>query len=180
MKEIIRRPEDYLLEPYSRVLIPDADSGTFTALLLEFPGCLAQGDTPAEAYENLEGAAREWIRAAIDLQQEIPSPSQSHSFSGRILLRLPKSLHRQSALTAEREGVSLNQFIVSTLAEKVGAFELYNKVTKKLDQRIHQAITNAAVFVFDEQYIGLMRFDEPNNLTVDAAKVNPRKEPEKK
>jgi predicted RNase H-like HicB family nuclease len=135
----------YLTKPYSRILIPDEESGTYTAVILEFPGCIAQGDTPQEAYENLEDAAKDWIESALDLKQEIPSPSQSVSFGGKILLRLPKSLHRQLILIAEREGVSLNQFIVSALAEKVGAFTLYDELTKKMDQIIYQVAMNAAV-----------------------------------
>jgi predicted RNase H-like HicB family nuclease len=145
MSKTIKKPEEYLKEPYSRILIPDEDSGTYTALILEFPGCITQGDTPQEAYEHLEDAAQDWIEAARDLKQEIPSPSQSLSFGGKILLRLPKSLHRQLALIAEREGVSLNQFIVSALAEKVGAFTLYDKLTKKMDQKMFQVAKNAAV-----------------------------------
>ena len=145
MTKTIKMTEKYLKEPYSRVLIPDEESGTYTAVILEFPGCIAQGDTPQEAYEHLEDAAKDWIEAALDLKQEIPSPSQSLSFGGKILLRLPKSLHRRLALIAETEGVSLNQFIVSALAEKVGAFTLYDKLTKKMDQRMFQVAMNAAV-----------------------------------
>jgi len=146
-------PEEYLKEPYSRILIPDEESETYTALILEFPGCIAQGDTPQEAYEHLEDAAKDWIEAALDLKQEIPSPSQSLSFGGKILLRLPKSLHRQLALIAEKEGVSLNQFIVSALAEKVGAFTLYDKLTKKMDNTMFQVFTNAAANIFIDNYI---------------------------
>jgi HicB family len=40
--------------------------------------------------------------------------------SGRLLLRMPQSLHSALARAAEREGVSLNQFIATTLAEAVG------------------------------------------------------------
>ena len=145
MTKTIKITEKYLKELYSRVLIPDDESGTYTAVILEFPGCIAQGDTPQEAYEHLEDAAKDWIAAALDLKQEIPSPSQSLSFGGKILLRLPKSLHRRLTLIAETEGVSLNQFIVSALAEKVGAFTLYDKLTKKMDQIMFQVAMNTAV-----------------------------------
>ena len=145
MSQTIKMPEEYLKQPYCRILIPDEESGTYTALILEFPGCIAQGDTPQEAYESLEDAAKDWIEAALDLKQEIPSPTQSVSFGGKVLLRLPKSLHRQLALIAEREGVSLNQFIVSALAEKAGAFNLYDKLTKKIDHIMFQLTMNTAV-----------------------------------
>jgi hypothetical protein len=43
-------------------------------------------------------------------------------YSGKLVLRMPKSLHRHAAFAANRDGVSLNQFIVSSVAEQVGAY----------------------------------------------------------
>jgi hypothetical protein len=40
--------------------------------------------------------------------------------SGRLLLRMPAALHAELARTAEREGVSLNQFITRALAGRIG------------------------------------------------------------
>ena len=45
----------------------------------------------------------------------------NQGFGGKVALRLPKSLHRQAAQLAARDGVSLNQFLVSAIAERVGA-----------------------------------------------------------
>lgn len=110
-----------LKQPYLRIVTPDAESGTYTAEILEFPGCVAEGNTPEEAYQRLEKSAESWIEAAVDVGQDIPQPLSAKGFGGRVALRLPKSLHRQAALAAIHDGVSLNQFVVSALAEKVGA-----------------------------------------------------------
>jgi len=123
----------YLRRPYSRVLIPDEDTGTFAARILEFPGCVAQGRSPEEAYRRLEEAAESWLQAAIDLGQEIPEPAADISYSGKMALRMPKSLHKTAAELAEREGVSLNQFVVSAVAEKVGATKLYSELAGRFN-----------------------------------------------
>lgn len=60
--------------PYSRVIVPDSETGTYAAKIPEFPGCFAEGKTPGEAYENLEKAAESWIEAALEMGQEIPLP----------------------------------------------------------------------------------------------------------
>jgi predicted RNase H-like HicB family nuclease len=125
-------PRELLKKPYTRVLIPDEESGTFTAQIVEFPGCIAQGATLTEAYERLDAVAESWIEAALEMQQEIPSPASDNQFSGRFALRLPRSLHRQAAQLAELEGASLNQFITSAIAEKVGAVNVYHRVEQKL------------------------------------------------
>jgi RNA polymerase sigma-B factor len=46
--------------------------------------------------------------------------AQSSSHSGRLLVRMPQSLHAELARTAEREGVSLNALVTSALASAVG------------------------------------------------------------
>jgi hypothetical protein len=40
--------------------------------------------------------------------------------SGRLLLRMPAALHAELARWAEREGVSLNQFITRSLESRIG------------------------------------------------------------
>jgi predicted RNase H-like HicB family nuclease len=140
-----KTPEEYLKEPYARVLLPDGETGTYAAEILEFPGCIAQGDTPEEAYRNLEEAAKGWIQAALDLDQDIPEPWVNQGYSGRVALRLPRSLHRRAAQLAEREGTSLNQFLVAAVAEKVGASDLYERLTQRLAQRSIQVATQIAI-----------------------------------
>ena len=75
---------EYLKRPYARILIPDEESGTFTAEVIEFPGCVAQGNTEAEALAYLEKAAEAWIEAALEMGQEIPSARASQKHSGRM------------------------------------------------------------------------------------------------
>ena len=111
--------EAALKKAYARIVMPDED-GSYRGEVLEFSGCIAVGDTPSETLENLEDAAKEWLRSAMTLNQNIPNPVDAAGFSGKLVLRIPKSLHRKSVRYAERDGVSLNQFITTALAEHVG------------------------------------------------------------
>jgi antitoxin HicB len=108
MKKIEQTLADYLKQPYSRVVIPDEESGTYTGQILEFPGCISEGNSAQEAYNRLEEAALSWLQAALDLGQEIPPPALVHDYGGRVALRLPKSLHRQAAIAADRGGTYLH------------------------------------------------------------------------
>ncbi|MCL6739881.1 type II toxin-antitoxin system HicB family antitoxin [Sphingomonas sp. RB56-2] len=105
--------------PYGRLLIPEEEGG-YRAEILEFPGCIAEGDDAEEALAELEAAAEEWIEAALEMGSPIPPPLDEANFSGRLNLRLPKSLHRKATLAAELDGVSLNQLIVASIAECLG------------------------------------------------------------
>ena len=112
---------EYLKKPYGRLLVPE-DEGGYHAEIIEFPGCFAEGETAAEAAANLEDAASSWLAAAIAKGQTISEPMEELEYSGKLVVRLPKSLHRHAAFAANREGVSLNQFIVSSIAEQVGGY----------------------------------------------------------
>jgi hypothetical protein len=46
--------------------------------------------------------------------------TETRTGSGRILVRLPRTLHAELVDQAEQEGVSLNQFIVAALAGATG------------------------------------------------------------
>lgn len=112
-------PTEYLKRPYGRFVVPESD-GTFRAEIIEFPGCIATGDTAAEALASLEDVAESWLEATLAKGQKVPEPIENVPFSGKILVRLPKSLHKKASHQAAREGISLNQFIVTSLAEQVG------------------------------------------------------------
>lgn len=110
---------EILKKPYARLVTPDSD-GSFFAEIVEFPGCFASGKTASEALENVQSVAVDWINAAITQGQNIPEPMEESDYSGKLVLRMTKGLHRRAALWADREGVSLNQFIITCLAECVG------------------------------------------------------------
>ena len=134
--------KSYLQQPYARIVIPVEPSG-FHAEILEFPGCFAQGEKVEEAYANLERAAESWIEVCLAQGKSIPEPSSSVSYSGRIALRLPRSIHQKSAQLAERDETSLNTYLVSAISERVGAEEFYNVLAQRLMQFVTPVASNA-------------------------------------
>ncbi len=134
----MKTAKDYLKQPYTRNMIPTEPKG-FHAELAEFPGCFAQGDTVEEAYLNLEKAAESWIEACISQGQSVPEPCTTTTFSGRIVLRLPRLVHKQAARLAERDQTSLNTFLVSAVSAKVGAEDFYVVMADKLERRMMEA-----------------------------------------
>ena len=112
-------PADYFKLPYSRVVVPE-DDGTYRAEILEFPGCIATGDTEVDALAALKDVALSWLESVAAMGKAIPEPMEKLQYSGKLVLRMPKNLHKKAARAAERNGVSLNQFIVSSVAEQIG------------------------------------------------------------
>src|SRR5438105_3587771 len=91
-----------LARPYRMVVRGDPEEG-YLAEAPELPGCFTAGDTPAEAMELLRDAMYGWFLVRVEEGLPIPEPEPTPEHSGRFLVRLPKTLHRE---LAEREGVS--------------------------------------------------------------------------
>jgi antitoxin HicB len=77
------RVSGILARPYSRVLVPD-ETGGYSARMLEFPGCFAEGETADEALQNLESAAESWLLACLDQDFPIPEPELSFDAPGKV------------------------------------------------------------------------------------------------
>jgi predicted HicB family RNase H-like nuclease len=43
-------------------------------------------------------------------------PIETEKFSGRFVVRMPKSLHQHLSIKAQKEGVSLNQYVIYKLS----------------------------------------------------------------
>jgi antitoxin HicB len=107
--------DDYLALEYPFQVIADPDGG-YVVLFPDLPGCMTQAETLAEIPEMADDARRAWISVAYDDGDDIPLPSYPEERSGKFVVRLPKSLHRRVAEAAERQNVSLNQYVVDLLA----------------------------------------------------------------
>jgi len=114
---------DYPLKLYF-----DEDDRVYVAEFLDLPGCSGYGSTVQEAYKRAQEAKAEWLEASLENHLPIPKPSKAGEHSGRILLRLPSSLHTMLADRAQINGVSLNQYIVHLLSSSVVADEANSQV----------------------------------------------------
>lgn len=109
---------DYLDLPYSIEIRQEPYEGWF-ARVREWPGCMTQAGTAEEALANLKDVIPFWLEGAIESGYEIPEPPGSE-YSGRFMVRVPRSLHRDLAERAQDEGVSINQLTNVALAYLLG------------------------------------------------------------
>lgn len=125
-----RTVEEYMTLPYTIEITPD--EGTFFVKVRELEGCMSIGEMKTDALAMIEDAMREWLAVAIEDGIDIPLPEamQTDRYSGKFPLRLPKSLHRKLAVNAEKDNVSLNQYMVMLLSERNAIREV-----KKIDGR---------------------------------------------
>jgi antitoxin HicB len=122
--EIVLDPEqekrlaEVLTRAYHREVVREEDG--WVARLVEWSGCIGSGETAAEALADLEDAMKVWAGSCLADGVSIPEPIREDAFSGKLVLRIPRSLHRDAARLAAHEHVSLNQYISNALARMVG------------------------------------------------------------
>lgn len=96
----------------------EEDQG-FIAEVPDLPGCSAFGDTEAEAAAEARDAIAAWIAAARAAGRGVPAASPAEPvehYSGKFMVRVPRSLHARLVRQAKAEGVSLNQYVACRLA----------------------------------------------------------------
>jgi antitoxin HicB len=137
-----RTLDEYLKLPYTLKVVYDNDEENpgWVAQVVELPGCLTQADTFEELGEMLKDAMRNWLQAALEMGQAIPEPAPQAEYSGKFVVRLPRSLHRQLVETAEQEGVSLNQLVNVALAQVVGRAAATPPITYPVNQKLAQRV----------------------------------------
>lgn len=110
--------KEYMELPYNIIVKKNNDeSGIYySATVLEFDGCMGTGDTYAEAYQDVLEAMEGWIETKIENGFTVPMPMDSEKYSGKFVLRIPKTLHQELSIKAAQEGVSLNQYALYKLA----------------------------------------------------------------
>ena len=103
--------------PYRFALFVE-DDGSF---VLRSPD-LAGDAVPVASLDEVGATMRVAIeeRTAEDAAAAAEAEKDS-DYSGKFVLRLPRSMHRQLAELAEAEGVSLNQLVLSMVSAAIGA-----------------------------------------------------------
>ena len=115
----MKNVEYYMSLPYNYIVQPiiDESGSYFYARILELDGCQSTGETFEEAYVNLKEAMKGWIETKLENGFEVPLPVGYDDFSGKFIVRIPKSLHYRLSVEAEQEGVSLNQYALYKLSK---------------------------------------------------------------
>ena len=108
----------YMALPYTKTVIKrdDEDGTHYISKILELDGCHSDGTTEEEALHNLGEAMECYIESCLIHGDQIPEPVTEENFSGKFLVRLPKSLHRRLAFESQKEGISLNQYALYKLS----------------------------------------------------------------
>lgn len=125
----------------------------YVGRVAEFPNISSFEDSFEEARALVIDAIQSLKKIADETQVDFPSPYPipSDEFSGRVTLRLPKTLHAKVSRKAAQEDISVNQYLVAAIATYVGETDGIAKVVSEaanlLGHIVNHAINNAVTTV---------------------------------
>ena len=86
------------------------------ALCAEFPSLSWLAKTPEAALKGIQKVVADVVADMQASGETVPDALAEKSYSGEFRVRIPPMLHRQLALTAAEQGVSLNRLASAKLA----------------------------------------------------------------
>ncbi|MGC5333741.1 type II toxin-antitoxin system HicB family antitoxin [Micromonospora sp. DT62] len=106
------RPE---ITHYTYRVTWSAEDREFVATCAEFPSLSWLAPSQIEALQGLQDLLREVIEDMQEQGEVVPQPFAERSYSGKFNLRVGGSLHRELAIQAAEDGMSLNQYVLRKL-----------------------------------------------------------------
>jgi predicted RNase H-like HicB family nuclease len=113
----------------------------YVATCPAFPGLSAFGETEEEALREGKIALAGFIETCEANNMSLPEPAIRGAFSGKLQLRLPKSLHRLASQMANSEDVSLNTYIMDAIRARVSAEQFGGRVLNELRTAVASVLT---------------------------------------
>lgn len=98
--------------------LSEEEGGGYLIEFPDYPGCIADGETPEQAMAEGVDALQSYLATLDDLGRDVPDAGEV--YGGQWRQRVPKSLHAALARRARHEGVSLNMLATALLAEGIG------------------------------------------------------------
>lgn len=127
--------EYYLSLEYPYTVVPD--DGSFFIEFPDLPGCMTQVEDASEIGAMADEIRTLWLETTYyDTNLSIPEPVATE-YSGKFVARVPKSLHRDLAESAKREGMSLNAYVCYLLAER----NVSSQLSRRLDEMSERMTT---------------------------------------
>lgn len=121
----------------------------YVGRVAEFPNISAFEETFETARALVIDAIQTLKKIADEAQADfpLPYPAPSDEFSGRITLRLPKSLHAKVSRMATQDDISVNQYLVTAIASYVGEADGISRVVSEAVNLLEHVVSNAVTNV---------------------------------
>lgn len=102
-------------EHYTYRVTWSEDDEEYIGLCAEFPSLSYLDENQMKAMQGILNLVEDVIEDMQNNEETIPIPLSEKNFSGKFLVRIPPEQHRNLAIIASEQGISLNRYISSKL-----------------------------------------------------------------
>ena len=104
------------LDHYTYRVTWSAEDGEHVGLCAELPSLSWLAGTPEEALAGIRRLVGDVVEDLRRSGEPVPDAIAERRYSGELRVRIPPLIHRQLAMQAAEEGVSLNRLVSAKLA----------------------------------------------------------------
>jgi predicted HicB family RNase H-like nuclease len=104
------------LDHYTYRVTWSPEDGEHVGLCTEFPSLSWLAETPEGALAGIRQLVKDVVADLQSNGETVPEPLADRRYSGEFRVRIPPELHRDLAMQAAEQGVSLNRLASAKLA----------------------------------------------------------------
>ncbi len=104
------------IDHYAYRVIWSEDDNQLVGLCAEFPSLSYLASTPEKAIQGILKVVADVVKDMEANDESVPEPIYSRRYSGKFMVRVPPEVHRQLALEAAEEEISLNRLVSAKLS----------------------------------------------------------------
>jgi len=93
------------------------DDKQYVGLCVEFPSLSWLAENQEAALKGIRKVVEDVIKDMKISGEYLPLPLSNKKFSGKFIVRIPPKVHRDLAIQAAEEGISLNRLVSSKLIQ---------------------------------------------------------------
>ena len=145
------KPEEYGV---SVRLVQEDGADLYEARVLELPDVRTYGESYSAAYIGAIEVIKTTQQIFAEKGRSFPEVElMEDDFSGRVTLRMSKSLHRTVHERAQRDGVSLNQWIVEAVAGRIDGGMIATSSVYVASPMRNRVAGNIGIYLQQAQYL---------------------------
>jgi len=106
----------YQIDRYTYRVTWSQEDNQCVGLCAEFPSLSWLAATPEKALRGIRKVVTDVVADMKANHEDVPGPLSSKRYSGKFMVRVPPEVHRQLALEAAEEDISLNRLVSAKLS----------------------------------------------------------------
>jgi predicted HicB family RNase H-like nuclease len=106
----------YQTDRYTYRVVWSQGDGRCVGLCAEFRSLSWLAATPEKALRGIRKVVADVVSDMKTNEEAVPEPLSSRRYSGKFMVRVPPEIHRQLALEAAEEDISLNRLVSAKLS----------------------------------------------------------------